>query len=547
MPGGAVGFARLPIVRVDAPSAPYEAHGVVAAVNGEIWNHAEVARDLAARGFTVPPGADTAVVAPLLAADGPAGLAKLRGMFAVAACDTSTGAVTLARDRFGIKPLFVSREGRAIRFASDPSALPRRGIDRDGFLDYLAFGCAAAPRAVAAGVECVPPGTAWTFAGGARDELRFAAERPAPDCDLAAALDRAVLRHAAADVPVGILLSGGLDSSLVAALATRALGPQRCFSASFPGEGRYDESGHAAAVARHLGARHVVVPVGPPDLGRFLDDGVRAFGEPFADASAVATFAVCRRAADDVRVVLSGTGADELFGGYARYRAVPLLAMRVAGIAGRLLPQSRRTALGWAGAVARKAGCAADSDPARRYAETLAVVPRAWRRRLAGTDDAPSIAGIRGAFRGGAHGDRARAADLALYLPSDVLAKEDRCAAAFSMENRVPFLDDDVAALALAAPVARHRGKSQLRDVARGLLPRSIVSRRKRGFGVPVSEWLRGPCADLVDRHLSPHGANVRSVADPDALDGLVAAFRRGDSSLGPAVWAMIVLEASLR
>jgi asparagine synthase (glutamine-hydrolysing) len=548
-----------------APGGPHEtADGsVAAAVNGEIWNHEDLRRDLAARGIAVPAGPDTAVVAPLFAAEGVAGLGRLRGMFAAAIHDLRDGSLVLARDRFGIKPLHWT-PGPPVRFASEAPVLDgASGPDAGAVADFLALGVVPAPGTIESDVHQVEPGTAVVFRAG-RSEVRRLARAPEPaqattidPRALLAALERAVARHRMGDLPLGVFVSGGVDSAVVAALLARDGPPPRLFALTFPGEGEFDEGPAARAVAAHLGLALSETPLRPGDVPELLASVVAAHG-PFADSSALATHALCRAAAREVGVVVSGTGADELFAGYRRYRLgrVPTPLLAAARAAARVLPSSRRTRLGTLGALARKAARASGSDDAARYLETISVVPEDWRARLLGTDAAPPVlARFRRAFvPGRSFADAARAADFATYLPDDVLAKEDRAAASVSIENRVPFLDDEVADLAGGAAASAHlacagiRGaKASLRAAAARLIPRTVRDRPKRGFAVPISEWMRGPLRPLVDSHLADPRALCAAQVDPRAVADLTAAHRSGDDDLGAAVWALVTLEAALR
>jgi asparagine synthase (glutamine-hydrolysing) len=559
--GVALAASRLHVTSPHAPSGPYAAAGglVTAAVNGEIWNHAELRRGLEARGVAVPDGADTAVVAPLYAAEGVAGLARLRGMFAAAIHDARDGSTVLARDRFGIKPLYW-QAAPALRFASEAGVLPGGGgVDADALADYVALGFVPAPRTLDRAVRKVRPGTAVVVRGGVAAETAFAAA-PAARAGTAVtadevreALARAVSRHLMGDVPMGVYLSGGLDSAAVAALASSGGAPLATFALTFPGEGAYDEGAAARRSAEILRARHVEVPMRASDVARLLPLAAERFGEPFGDPSALAVLALSQVAAREVTVVLTGTGADELFAGYARYAlgGVPRAVAGLARAAASVLPSSRRTRLGTAGSLARKLARASHADPARRYLAAVEVVPAAWRARLLGRADPPVLETFRDAFREtSAFADGARLADLRVYLPDDLLAKEDRMAMAASLENRVPFLDDEVADLAGRLPAARHRGargKRLLRRAMAPLLPREVLRRRKHGFAVPVSEWLRVPSRDVLAEHLAPSDARVRGLVDGTALDALVAEHAAGDDGLGLAVYALLALEASLR
>ena len=560
--GGALATSRLHVTSPSAPSGPYSAAGglVTAAVNGEIWNHEALRRELEGRGVFVPRGADTAVVAPLYATEGVPGLGRLRGMFAAAIHDARSGVTVLARDRFGIKPLYW-QNGPSVQFASEASALAGGGgIDEDALADYLALGFVPAPRTLDRAVRKVPPGAALVIGQGAVREVRFAAppvaggDSDATPEEIRDALAAAVRRHLMGDVPIGVYLSGGIDSAAIAALVAQAGAPLRTFALTFPGEGSFDEGAAARRTASYLGATHVEVPMAAGHLAALLPLAARRFGEPFGDPSALAVLALSQVAARDVMVVLTGTGADELFAGYARYglARVPRGAAYLARAVSRVLPSSRRTRLGTAGAMARKLGGVSSRDPAERYLAALTTIPAAWRARLLPrTAPPPVLSRLREAFEASAtFADGARLADLAIYLPDDLLAKEDRMAMAASIENRVPFLDDEVADLAGRIPASRHRGargKKLLRRAMTPHLPREVLNRRKHGFAVPVSEWLRGPANALVRDHLAPPDARVRSVLDGEALDGIVRAHAAGDDGLGLGVYALLALEASLR
>jgi asparagine synthase (glutamine-hydrolysing) len=560
--GVALAASRLHVTSPRAPSGPYAAAGglVTAAVNGEIWNHAELRRELTSRGVAVPDGADTAVVAPLYATEGVAGLARLRGMFAAAIHDARDGSTVLARDRFGIKPLYWQARP-ALRFASEAGVLPGGGgTDEDALADYLALGFVPAPRTLDRAVRKVRPGTAVVVRGGVASEVAFASAPSARAGGVATAdevreaLARAVRRHLMGDVPMGVYLSGGLDSAAIGAFVSQGGAPLSTFALTFPGEGAYDEGAAARRSAAILRARHVEVPMRAGDVARLLPLAAERFGEPFGDPSALAVLALSQVAAREVTVVLTGTGADELFSGYARYAlgGVPRAVGGLARAAAAVLPSSRRTRLGTAGSLAHKLARASHADPARRYLGALEVVPTAWRARLLQrAGDPPVLETFRDAFRETAtFADGARLADLRVYLPDDLLAKEDRMAMAASLENRVPFLDDEVADLAGRVPAARHRGargKRLLRRAMAPLLPREVLRRRKHGFAVPVSEWLRGESRGVLAEHLAPRDARVRGIVDGAALDALVAEHAAGDDGLGLAVYALLALEASLR
>lgn len=560
----ALAATRLAVVGVDAAAGPHtSADGWVSAtVNGEIWNHAELRAELRAHGETVPDGPDTAVVPALYARFGLDGLRRLRGMFALVLHDARTDTVVAARDRFGIKPLYVRTTHGQLEFASEAGVFgPPERIDRRALADYLALGFLPAPRTLDRTVEKLPAGTLRVYRAASSQDVSLGPPDVHADGGPASFLDAlraAVGRHLMADVPVGVFLSGGVDSAAIAALVAEHGAPVRTFSLSFPGAAGFDEGPAAARTAAWLGAEHVSVPMRPEDVPLLLPRLAAGFGEPFADSSALAVACLARRATEDVTVVLTGTGADELFVGYRRHAigALPLGVRRAAGLVAGWLPQDRASPIGRCGLYAAKLGAAAAADPAAAYLSTLRVFSAQHAARLLGDDAPPPVlARIRESFRDTrSFAEGARRSDLGLYLPDDLLVKEDRATMAFSLENRVPFLDDQVAGVALATDADSHgpsvfgsRGKRRLRRALAPLLPPEVLHRRKQGFAVPLSGWLRGPCRAWVDERLLDADARVRAELDASVIDALVARHRTGDDRLAPGIYALLMLEESLR
>jgi asparagine synthase (glutamine-hydrolysing) len=519
--GIALGFRRLAILDLTAAGAqPMRSAGgqITAVFNGEIYNHAALREGLQVswRGHS-----DTEALVEAIAAHGLAAtLPRLDAMFALAVWDAEARRLHLARDRLGEKPLYWTLNGGVLAFASELkafAALPwlRREPDLAALSLYLRLGYVPAPHSAYLGIRKLPPAHVLGFGPDlAADEptpfwdARRAAETATPFAGSAAEAEErldCLLRAAAAsrreaDVPVGVLLSGGIDSSTVAAALTASGGPPRSFSIAFPGT-RYDEAPHAAKVAAHLGTTHVEIPVTEAEAAAAVPEIAGIWDEPFADPSAIPTLLLCRHVREHVTVALGGDGGDELFAGYARHAA----AMRrtaprrhglrhVAPVLGRLLPQS--------------------SYRARRLArrlDALAMPPDAAGHHRGLVSQWHPTDGLEPAtppltlFEQPAHRPHGlsplRAAlwlDAATYLPDDLLVKVDRASMSASLEARSPFLANDVVAFAWSLPEEMllgpdGRGKLLLRRVLHRHVPAAIVDRPKQGFEPPLAAWLRSP------------------------------------------------------
>ncbi|HOI54764.1 MAG TPA: asparagine synthase (glutamine-hydrolyzing) [Phycisphaerae bacterium] len=557
--------------------------------NGEIYNHRDLRRELEARGRRfLSDHSDTEVLLPLYGECGDAVPERLRGMFAFGLYDGPGARLVLARDRLGQKPLYWTVTDRCFAFATELPALAAvpgvsRDLDREALGLYLVLGYVPAPLTIYRGVRKLPPASRLVVpldasGGGALTPSRYwtlpvplqdAANAPVTDdAALAAALRDAVAVRLEADVPLGFFLSGGLDSSLVAALARQACPdrPLRTFSMSFP-DARYDESRFAERVARHIRAEHTRLELAPASLRELLPTIARTFGEPFADASAIPTYLLCREARHHVTVALSGDGGDELFGGYDRYRAVAL-AQRLdradplkslLALIGKAVPRgsdlkSRRSRL-------RRFADALADDPVTRYLRWVSPFheadPAAIARREAGRGDDPmrDAAGhLRQCLPGGASmpfAERVRALDVATYLPGDVLTKVDRASMAHGLEVRSPLLDHRLAELVLSLPLGRHVGlrrqKTLLRRLAAGLLPPEILARPKMGFGVPIAAWLAGPEAGWMREQLAGGPLAASGLVDGATLRRYIDEHTSRRADHGPRLYSLLVLDQFLR
>jgi len=587
-PDGAVALAHRRLAIVDlsptgaqpmvSPSGRY-----VVTFNGEIYNHGELRRDLAAtrlRGTS-----DTEVMLACFDRDGVvATLPRLIGMLALAVYDTRTRELTLARDRFGEKPLYWGQQGDSVVFGSElkavcvyPAFTPT--VDRGALVQYLRHGWVPAPRSIYVGIGKLPAGTSVTIdlANGrvgepvAYYDLRAVAMRGLANplrVDAVEAADRveaalttAVRRQMVADVPLGAFLSGGIDSSTIVALmqacATR---PVHTYCIGFAERG-YDESAFAADVARHLGTAHTELTATPDACLPIVPDLARIYDEPFADSSQLPTTLLARLTRAHVTVALSGDAGDELFGGYTRYALLRRVA-RLYAVPGR------RAAAGFAGgALDRLVGATAPRSRGRQAIDFL-------RRRVAfagerdldafyqaylstwidpaavvrGGREPPGLLPLSRDFLAGSPTERAMLADALLYLPDDVLVKVDRATMSTALESRVPFLDPAVVELAWSLPLAHKvegdRGKRVVRDVLARHVPRRLFERPKRGFGVPLGAWLRGPLRDWAEALLAERRLRADGYLDPAPIrarwDEHLAGRRDWQSSL----WVVLMWQA---
>ncbi len=564
----ALAARRLAIIDIPGGDQPITgADGRVTVVqNGEIYNHEELRRDLERRGHRFRTRSDTEVLLHLYEQHGLGFLERLRGMFALALWDRHEQRLLLARDAFGIKPLYYSKDGLDLSFASELGALARqprfsREIDPDAVEAYLTFNSIPGPLTVFRAARKLTAGHWLTWQDGHVRSGRWARPAPAPAdavrrepagvlaAELRDRLRSSVRAHLVSDVPVGVLLSGGIDSSALTALAAEASAtPVQTFSIGFA-ERSFDELSRARLVARRYGTRHQELVV-QPNAAELLPEIAAAFDEPLGDSSALPTYLVSRLAAEHVKVALSGEGGDELFGGYETYVA-DLLAARVGRVArllgpvARALPSSdRRVSLDYRlKRFVRGAGLA----PLERHHAWKEIFDRDARRALLGMKAADPLARYRGRWAetvGAETLARLQDVDLGVYLVDDLLVKTDRMSMAHSLEVRVPFLDRDVAELALALPtslkVSGMRKKRLLREAVAPLLPHPIVRGRKRGFSIPAAAWLRGPLVGFAREVLAPERTQRQGIFDPREVTATLDAHVARREDLSRQLWGLI-------
>jgi asparagine synthase (glutamine-hydrolysing) len=566
----ALAARRLSIIDLEGGSQPIanEDGSVVVVQNGEIYNFRELRRELEGQGHRFATGCDTEVLVHLYEQHGEGFVERLRGMFAIALWDEGERRLLLARDRFGIKPLYYRLSGGDISFASELKAMLEqpgfsRAIDPRAVAAYLAFNSIPAPLTVFAEARKLPPGHLLSWRGGEVTLRRYARPQPvAADevrkggIDELAAELRDVLRdsiraHLVADVPVGVLLSGGVDSGGITALAAAESGEAlRTFSIGFEESG-FDEMGRARLVAERYGTDHRELVL-RPDAVELLPKLVETFDEPFGDSSALPTYLVSELAAGEVKVALSGEGGDELFGGYYTYVA-DQLAPRVGRLATLAKPlvealPSGDSRVGFDYKAKRFARAAANADPLERHHAWKEIHPAQRRRALMGADpgwDPVDLYRERYAETQGAQRlARMQDVDLGIYLVDDLLVKTDRASMAHSLELRVPLLDQRVADFALAMPdrlkVRGFAKKRLLRRALAPLLPREIVHGRKQGFSIPLAAWLRGPLEPFARDVLSPQTLDRQGCLDAAAVTPLLDAHCSGREDLSRQLWGLM-------
>ena len=559
---GPVGIAarRLAIIDLTGGDQPIanEDGSVIVVQNGEIYNYRELMHELERAGHRFHTRCDTEVLVHGYEQWGAKLWERLRGMFAVALWDARERRLVLARDRFGIKPLYYRDVDGELAFASELDALPKGEIDLDALEGFLAFNVVPGPHSIFAEIRKLLPGHMLEWSDGRVSIERYAQTgplEPRHDEDEAELLEecRARLRdsvraHLIADVPVGVLLSGGVDSgALTAFAAEESSEPVRTFSIGFE-EASFDELTGARAVAQRYGTIHRELVL-RPDAALLLPVLADAFDEPFADSSALPTYLVSKLAAEDVKVALSGEGGDELFGGYYTYVA-DLLAQRFGPLAAaarpladRLPSSTRKASLDYR---LKRFTRAAGLPPLERHHVYKEIFSADARAELTGRRSAfDPLAGYRerfGATEGHELLTRLQDVDFGLYLVDDLLTKTDRASMAWSLEARVPFMDTVVSNFAFSLPVKHKvRGFSKkrlLRKAVEPLLPHEVVHGKKRGFSIPAAAWLRGELEPFARETLSSVGR--QGILDQRAALRVLDAHVAGREDLSRQLWGLL-------
>lgn len=582
--GVGLGHRRLSIIDLAGSPQPMHAadNRAVIVFNGEIYNFRELRRELEQAGFSFRTSGDTEVILAAWQRWGPDCLSRLDGMFAFALFDRDKRQLFLARDRFGVKPLFhAPLSDGSIAFASELKGLLahpllRRRISPQAIEAYMTWGYVPDTHSILAGVQKLPAGHFWLLEQGKAAgrpqrwwDIDFTHRERGSEADLSAQLvhhlREGVRSRMIADVPLGAFLSGGVDSSGVVALMSEASSnPVQTCSIGFD-VAAYDETSYARQVAAKFGADHAERIVATDDFAA-IDQLAAMFDEPFADASALPTWRVCQLARERVTVALSGDGADEAFGGYRRQvfhhheeraRSVLPAGLRAPlfGTLGRAWPKAD-----WAPRPFRaKATLLALAQSGEEgYARGLSVTLPDARRALYSDSFAASLEGFRAedeliALMRTAPGrsglDRAQYADLTFWMPGDILTKVDRTSMAVSLEAREPLLDHRLVAFAARLPegmrVKGSTGKYLLKKSLERYLPHDILYRPKQGFVTPIAEWLRGPLADAA-RAVAGGSLAQTGFFDAKAIASLAEAHIAGRVDHSRTLWQLLMLEKSI-
>jgi asparagine synthase (glutamine-hydrolysing) len=582
---GAVGLGnrRLSIIDLAGGHQPManEAGTVSVVYNGEIYNFRELRQLLEARGRRFRTSSDTEVIIRAYEEFGPAGVERLRGMFTFALWDASERCLLVARDQIGIKPLYYHADGQRLLFASEIRALLvdqrlRRRLSLRAMDSFLSFSYVPGSETIFEGVRRLPPGHLMLCRNGRVDvrpywsldpEPASGADEPRLADELRHRLEAAVERHLIADVPVGVFLSGGLDSSAIVGLAA-GLGRRDIptFSVGFQGAPDYfDESADAQQVARHFGMEHHRLAV-RPDVAELLPEVVRSLEEPLADPSTFLTYLICRAAREHVKVALTGIGGDELFAGYRRYVGAQLVdgLRRFPGPAANgvlrrgvdLLRPTEDTRLGYHLTTARRLLDAARAPHPDAYIGMLSLFTAEMKARLYASETLAALADSDPAASFRAHFARPGTADLLArlsyvdlmtFLPDNLLLFSDKTSMASSLELRVPLLDLDLVEFAAGLPdalrVRRFETKYLLRKAVGPLLPPAVLAKPKQGFTAPVGRWIRRELAGYAEELLSAETIEHRGMWDHGYVATLLAEHRAGRREWGYQLFGLMVFE----
>lgn len=566
--------------------------------NGEIYNFREIRATLRSVGWQFRSDSDTEVILAAYRQWGLDAVSRFRGMFAFALWDANSNQLHLCRDRFGVKPLYYSNIGGVLAFASELKALNCNGftsksIDPFSLSEYVQYGYVSAPGSIFSDVRSVPPGCFLSFdaslnctkvqywsnstlfegseAVALRRQMTSMADEEVIEL-ISSSLEKAFAYRLVSDVPVGLFLSGGIDSSLVAAmLAKQTNGRLNTFTIGY-GSAEFDETRYAQAVAGALGSNHFELKISDREALDAALHIAHIADEPIGDSSLVPTFLVARYARTHVKVALSADGADELFGGYPRYRycgrfAQPrsTLLRSLYYISGAMLEQLPPKLVAFAYSLTRAGGpkYAALSDKLRKFIrmtkardviETYDAAISEWpadkSRDLVKSsmkiDDEPMRAPAQGAAD---PYDYFMQHDLSHYLPGDLLTKVDRATMAVSLEAREPFLDHEMARLAAALPLRwklnRTEGKIILRRLLARHFPSTLFDRPKMGFSAPVRDWLRGPMRDVLLQQLSEERIRHFGLLDVQNVQAAVSDFLSGDGrgTSAAGIWILLQLQ----
>ena len=581
-----LGIRRLSIIDLEKGHQPIsnEDDSIWVVYNGEIYNYKELRQDLEKNGHKFKTNTDTEILVHLYEDLGKALVDKLNGMFAFALWDRKKRTLLLGRDRAGIKPLYYYIGRDKISFASELKALLQdnsisRELNKQALNDYLSLLYVPAPQSIFSSIKKLPPGHVLEYIDGELSVQQYwSVSYRAPEDErqptsketqqyaigIHERLQEAVRRRLISDVPLGAFLSGGIDSSAIVALMAQVSNTQiKTFSIGFKDAGYYDERKFARKIVKQFNTQHHEFEVEPSALD-ILPTLVKYFDEPFADSSAIPTYYLSKMARQHVTVCLSGTGGDELFGGYRRYlienlfkhyqrypKSIQGLAMNLS----KMLPVSRKSALKeYFLLLKRFLTCQEESSPMLRHINMMSCF----------SDDAKDdlyTNAFKKNFSSPAHpleayykktGDlddltRTLNTDFQSYLPGDLLVKEDRMTMAASLEGRVPFLDHEfveyVASIPSSLKVRNLTTKYIFKESMRSVLPSMIVDRRKHGFGVPIGEWFKNELKDYANDVFRDSKTTQRGYFDGAYIQNLLDEHQKGLQDYSSQLWTLLMFE----
>ncbi len=578
--GVTLGMRRLSIIDLAGGHQPMhnEDSTIWVVQNGEIYNHLELREQLAAAGHAFITQSDTEVLVHGYEQWGEQMVERLNGMFAFALVDGRAGVVFLARDRMGIKPLHYAVDGERLVFASELKPLLqdpalRRGVDPVALDEYLAYEFVPSPRSIVRGINKLRPGHTLTWSLAVRRPRLRRYWAPQLNIDgsgrernldeecgeLRAVLRESVRKELISDVPLGVFLSGGIDSSAVTAMMTQLGGDVKSFSVGFA-ERSFDEAAYAREVARHLGTDHHELTLEPRMLLDLVPRLPVLLDEPLGDASIIPTYLLSAFTRQHVKVALGGDGGDELFAGYPTLQAHRL--------AGYYLRAPRALRRGLVEPVVRRLpvshGNLSFDYRAKRFvsgaAHTVAERHQRWmgsftseeRKAVLSPELRGALASLNGDLAVEDYGaidplNQILMIDMRMYLENDILVKLDRASMMASLEGRVPLLNNDFVAYATGLPLNLKlrglRSKFLLKRALRGILPERILNRPKKGFGIPVAEWFRGPLKEQMMSVLSPERIASEGFFDPVAVGGLVGEHLAGRRDNRKQLWTLFAFE----
>jgi asparagine synthase (glutamine-hydrolysing) len=544
--------------------------------NGEIYNFRELRAELQAKGYVFKTGSDCEVVLNLYAAEGDKFVHRLNGMFDFALWDARRQRLLIGRDRLGIKPLYVLQDGAQLAFASEAKALlalpgVRAELDAGVVAGYLHVGYVAAPGCIFKGIRKLPPATLLSVEAGQVRQWRYwrlpaQMEQRMPERDwidrVRTQMEESVRMQMVSDVPIGAFLSGGVDSSAVVGfMAKHSQQPIRTYAIGFDGgeaEALYNELPYARRVAELFGTRHREILV-KPDVISLLPKLLWHMDEPLSDTAFITTFLVSEFARQDVKVILSGVGGDELFGGYKRYlgghyaarlHKLPHWMRRAAAFTAEWLPADRHSSALNTLRLAKGFLASAELTDDERYRSYLQVLDRDTVASLTLQPAASGADSLSMAFAAAGSQDelnRMFAVDAETQLPDDLLLLTDKMSMAVSLECRVPLLDHQLVQLAATIPasIKVHGGrlKHVMKEALSDLLPRDILERKKRGFGTPMGAWLKCELAPMLRRLLAPEVVRARGLFRQPVVDRLMADHQANRIDGTDALLALVNLE----